>query len=57
MRDHLISGTTYIRPKRLQLLEELSLVHYRRANVFDESSGDVVVNQSIVSLQCPVQIL
>lgn len=57
MRDCLISRSTNIRPKRLQLLEELSLIHDRRANVFNKSSGDVIVSQPIMSLQCPVQIL
>ena len=50
MSDRLISGTTDVRPKRLQLLEELSFVHDRRANVFNKSSGDIIMNQLIMSL-------
>ena len=44
MRYGLISGTADIRPKRLQLLEKLSFVHDRGADMFHESGGDVVVN-------------
>jgi len=44
LRYHLISSAADIRPKRLQILEDLSFVHDRRANVLDESSGDVIVD-------------
>ena len=57
VRDNLISGTTDSWSKRLQLFKELSFKHDRRTNMFDKSSGDVIVNQSIMSFQCPVQIL